>query len=528
MAGMFENIKMRWTAAPEVSDTSAQKASEKSTQILEGNDLIKSADQRRQAAIDLDQKAKDAGQSLQEASEKFSQAGSNESRYLALEAKLNRGKITDEEMDEMENLESSGLNQQELRKAKNQAAREKRKRDQEVVLARGEKPKRDYDHEKNLRDKSEAEQKEALGHAVEALSLFPEDPNLIDSSMLKMAFPQVWNFIDHEKKALLAIDQIQKSMSERFPAESDDYKAKREAIQDRYSTPKNLIDNVLNTSPEINLQVQARVVSEIIMSPDFLQRTNLNSADIRSILEGVGVGVNSENENAPIEIKPGSQAEKLVEQFALVEHLTGSYADILSAVNENPQAVDRLYLLGKQIVIAKENLRALKATLKADIIKARTVFVANNLEAELKKRNQIAEAEKIKKQADERAERDQKRRDNAIAFRRTAIDGIQKTAESYSKGAEWVGKQVTRLLNLPGWLGQQTGAQLDRIQSGWEKSTETNIEDQKTKKVESADTKISDAQAELKRLQDEITKGTLDSEALLRKLAEVSSNLGSE
>lgn len=528
MAGMFENIRMRLTTAPEVSEQSTQKASEKSKMMLEGNELIKSTDQRRQAAIDLDQLAKDAGQTLQEASEKFAQAGSNESRYLALEAKLNRDKITDEEMDEMERLEESGLNQQELRKAKNQAAREKRRRDQEVILARGEKPKRDYEHEKKLRDESEEQQKEALKFAIEAVNLFPEDAESIDATLLKMTEPLVRRFSFHEAQALASLKRIQSSMSERFPAEKDSYQAKYDVIEDSYSASKSTIDRVLEAEPKIDLQVQAKVVGEIIMSPDFLQRTNLNSADIRKILEGVGVRVVGENEGAPIEIEAGSQAEQLVEQFALVEHLVGSYQNILEAVKENPQAIDRLHLLGKQIVVAKENLRGLKAKLKADIIKSRTKLEAKNLQDELNKRNEMAAAEKIKKAAEKRAEQEQKRRDNAIAFRRGAIQGIQSAASAYSQGAEWVGKQITRLLNVPGWLGQQTSAQLDRVQTGWEEATKDNIDTRKTETITEADKKLTSAQSSLEEIQAAIRQGNVDSETLLRQLAEISNSLSTD
>lgn len=528
MAGMFDNIRMRLATAPEVSEQSTQRASEKSKQMLEGNELINSTDARRQAAIDLDQKAEDAGALLTEASEKFAQAGSNEARYLALEGKLNRSKISDEEMAEMENLEENGLNQQELRQAKNQAAREKRRRDQEVILARGEKPKRDYEHEKKLRNESEEQQKEALKFAIEAVSLFPEDVNLVDNALLKMTEPLTRRFSFHEGQALASLKKIQNSMSERFPAEKDDYQAKYDAIEAGYATSKETIDKVLETEPVIDLKVQAQVVSEIIMSPDFLQRTNLNTEDIQQVLEGVGVVVESEENGAPIEIQPGSQAEQLVEQFALVEHLTGAYQNILEAVKENPQAVDRLHLLGTQIVIAKENLRGLKARLKADVIKARTKLEAKNLEAELRRRNEIAAAEKAKRDAEVRAEREQARRDNAIAFRRGAINGVQTVANGYVKGAEWVGKQVTRLLSLPGWLGQQTGAQLDRVQTGWEESTKANIEDRKTGAIEGAEAKLSQAQVELQKIQDAIKQGGVDSETLLKKLAEVSNNLGSE
>lgn len=528
MAGMFENIRMRLTTAPEVSEQSTQRASEKSKQMLEGSDLIQSADARRQAAIDLDRKAEDAGTLLQDAAEKYAQAGSNEARYLALEGKLNRGKISDEEMDEMENLESSGLNQQELRKAKNQAAREKRRRDQEVVLARGEKPKRDYEHEQKLRDESEEQQKEALKFAIEAVSLFPETPDVIDSALLKMTEPLVRRFSFHEGQALAALKKIQSSMGERFPAEKDDYKAKYDAIEASYATSKETIDRVLEAEPTIDLKVQAKVVGEIVMSPDFLQRTDLNSADIRQILEGVGVRVASEDESAPIEIEAGSQAEQLVEQFALVEHLTEAYTNILEAVKENPQAVDRLHLLGKQIVIAKENLRGLKAKLKADIIKSRSKLVAKNIEEALKKRNEMNAAEKARKAAEKRAEDEQKRRDRAIAFRHGAINGIQTVANGYIRGAEWVGQQVTNLLRLPGWLGKQTGDQLNRLQSDWEKSTETNIADKKTEAVGQADTKLAEAKGELERIREAIKQGNTDTEDLLRRLAEVSSNLSSE
>lgn len=525
MAGMFENIRMRLATAPEVSEQSEQRASEKTKQMLEGNDLIKSTDERRQAAIDLDQVAQDAGQALAEASEKYAQAGSNEARYLSLESKLNRGKISDEEMEEMENLEQSGLNQQELRKAKNQAAREKRRRDQEVILARGEKPKRDYEHEKKLRDESETQQKEALKFAIEAVSLFPESSESVDAALLKMTEPLVRRFSFHEGQALASLKKIQSSMSERFPADKDGYQAKYDAIESDYAASKSTIDRVLETEPNIDLQTQARVVSEIIMSPDFLQRSNLNSADINQILEGVGVRVGSESEDSSIEIEANSQAEQLVEQFALVEHLTGAYQNILEAVKENPQAVDRLQLLGKQIIIAKENLRGLKSRLKADIIKSRTKLEAKNLEAELRRRNEIAAAEKAKAAAEKRAEQEQKRRENAIAFRKGAINGIQTVANGYVKGAEWVGKQVTRLLSLPGWLGQQTGAQLERVQSGWEESTKDNIENKKTEAVTEAELKLADAQAELQKIQDAIKQGEVDSEALLRKLSELSSNL---
>lgn len=495
--------------------------------MLEGNELINSADARRQAAIELDQKAEDAGALLTEASEKFAQAGSNEARYLALEGKLNRNKISEDEMAEMEDLEENGLNQQELRQAKNQAAREKRRRDQEVILARGEKPKRDYEHEKKLRDESEEQQKEALKFATEAVSFFPESAESIDSALLKMTEPLVRRFSYHEGQALAALKKIQTSMGERFPAEKEDYQAKYDAIEDGYATSKSTIDSVLNTEPNVDLQVQARVVGEIIMSPDFLQRTNLNSADIKQVLEGVGVSTNGEDENSPIEIEANSQAEQLVEQFALVEHLTGAYQNILEAVKENPQAVDRLQLLGKQIVIAKENLRGLKARLKADILKARTKLEAKNLEAELRRRNEIAAAEKAKVAAEKRAEQEQKRRENAIAFRRGAINGIKTVANGYVKGAEWVGKQVTRLLSLPGWLGQQTSAQLDRVQYGWEESTKDNIEGRKAEAISEADSKLADAQSELQKIQDAIKQGDLDSEAILRRLSEISSNLSS-